>query len=68
MSARFSERLTRVAEQARLVCRRVLGAPDYEAYLAHLAVSHPDQVPLSEDAFVRERLDARFSRPGARCC
>ena len=68
MNGHLSDRLARIAEGARVVCRRVLGAPDYEAYLKHSAVNHPDQVPMSEDAFVRERLDARFSRPGARCC
>jgi uncharacterized short protein YbdD (DUF466 family) len=68
MSARLLKRLARLVERTRVVCSRVVGAPDYEAYLAHFATSHPGQVPLSEDAFVRERLDARFSRPGARCC
>ncbi len=50
------------------VVRRVIGAPDYEAYLEHLKMHHAGTAPLSRDEFVRERLAARYSRPGARCC
>lgn len=48
--------------------RTVIGAPDYERYLAHIRRRHPERTPLTREAFVRERLEARYSRPGARCC
>jgi uncharacterized short protein YbdD (DUF466 family) len=48
--------------------RRVVGVPDYDAYLAHVRREHPECAPLSQDEFVRSRLDDRYSRPGARCC
>lgn len=51
-----------------VIVRRVIGAPDYNAYLEHVRLRHPGAVPLSRDAFVRDRLTARYSRPGARCC
>jgi uncharacterized short protein YbdD (DUF466 family) len=50
------------------VIRRVVGAPDYDAYLAHCLSRHPGVPPLTREAFMRERLDARYSRAGSRCC
>jgi uncharacterized short protein YbdD (DUF466 family) len=64
-------RLARVAAAARLVARTlrtVMGAPDYDRYVAHLRRRHPGHVPMPREEFVRERLDARYSKPGARCC
>ena len=48
--------------------RTIAGVPDYEAYRAHVAAHHPECEPLSEPAFLEERLEARYSRPGSRCC
>ena len=48
--------------------RRVIGAPDYERYLAHVRRAHPGAVPMSRDEFMRARLEDRYARPGARCC
>ena len=47
---------------------RIIGAPDYECYVTHMREQHPDQPVLSRDDFMRERLAARYERPGARCC
>jgi uncharacterized short protein YbdD (DUF466 family) len=48
--------------------RRIIGAPDYDAYLLHLSECHPGKEPLTEDEFLEERLEAKYSRPGQRCC
>jgi uncharacterized short protein YbdD (DUF466 family) len=50
------------------ILNRILGAPDYDAYLAHLRTHHPDQTPLSKEEFVRQRLEERYTKPGSRCC
>ena len=50
------------------VIRRVIGVPDYDAYLAHLAAHHPDEAPLTEDAFARDALTKRYAQAGSRCC
>jgi uncharacterized short protein YbdD (DUF466 family) len=50
------------------VVRRVIGAPDYAAYLRHMHERHPGMAPLTEAEFVEERMTARYSRPGSRCC
>jgi uncharacterized short protein YbdD (DUF466 family) len=48
--------------------RRIIGAPDYAAYRRHIAACHPGTEPLSEPEFLDERLQARYSQPGNRCC
>jgi uncharacterized short protein YbdD (DUF466 family) len=53
---------------ARRVARAVAGAPDYDGYVAHCRARHPGAPVLDRAAFERERLAARYNRPGARCC
>jgi uncharacterized short protein YbdD (DUF466 family) len=48
--------------------RRIIGAPDYECYLAHVTSRHPEVTPLSREAFARDALARRYDRPGSRCC
>lgn len=50
------------------VIRRIIGAPDYTAYLRHMRLHHPECAVLSEAEFLDEQLTARYSRPGSRCC
>ncbi len=52
---------------ARGVRQQLIGA-DYGAYLAHMARTHPEQAPLSYEAFFRERQEARYSARTGRCC
>jgi uncharacterized short protein YbdD (DUF466 family) len=48
--------------------RLVLGAPDYERYLAHMRLHHPGEPALSERELFERRLRDRMERPGGRCC
>jgi uncharacterized short protein YbdD (DUF466 family) len=48
--------------------RRIVGAPDYEAYLAHVTTRHPDAIPLSREAFARDARARRDDRPRSRSC
>ena len=50
------------------VIRRIIGAPDYSAYLRHQTARHPECTPLTEKEFLDEQLTARYSTPGSRCC
>ncbi len=54
--------------RAAAIVRRVVGVPDYDRYVAHVRERHPDTVPMSRDEFERARLEAKYSRPGQRCC
>ena len=57
----------RLGAMARVV-RFIIGVPDYERYLAHARSAHPGCVVLTREAFLKERLEARYNRPGSRCC
>jgi uncharacterized short protein YbdD (DUF466 family) len=50
------------------VLRTVIGVPDYDRYVRHMAARHPGCAVLSPDDFRRMRLESRYSRPGSRCC
>lgn len=50
------------------VLRTVIGVPDYERYLRHMRARHPECAVLSQAEFAKLRLEARYSRPGSRCC
>jgi uncharacterized short protein YbdD (DUF466 family) len=55
-------------ERVTAVLRRIIGAPDYSAYLKHQTAHHPECKPLTEVEFLDEQLTARYSTPGSRCC
>ena len=69
MTAQVAEQLLRV-RLARIahVIRRVIGAPDYERYLAHQQRCHVNEQPLTREAFARDALARRYNQPGNRCC
>lgn len=46
----------------------MVGVPDYERYLAHMRASHPEHPPLSREAFLRNRMLARYSGKGSGKC
>lgn len=50
------------------VLRTVIGVPDYDRYVRHMQVRHPDCPLLSAAEFANMKLEARYSRPGSRCC
>ncbi len=50
------------------VVRAIIGAPDYDRYVAHMREHHPECQIATRDEFMRQRLESRYSRPGARCC
>ncbi|SJZ83015.1 YbdD/YjiX family protein [Consotaella salsifontis] len=51
--------------------RLMVGMPNYDNYVAHVRATHPDQEPMSYEAFFRDRQNARYGgdgRGGFRCC
>jgi uncharacterized short protein YbdD (DUF466 family) len=61
-------RLARLLRRASSALRAIVGAPDYDRYLAHMRDRHPGRPVLSRPDFERQRLDDRYTRPGNRCC
>ena len=50
--------------------RLMVGLPDYDNYLNHMQVNHPDKPVMSYEEFFRERQEARYGGNGriAKCC
>jgi uncharacterized short protein YbdD (DUF466 family) len=57
------------ATQLRQGWLRVIGAPDYKAYLIHHAERHPGTAPMAEREYVKMFIERRFDgRSAGRCC
>ena len=52
----------------RQAVKRIIGAPDYETYLARHRQVHPEVPPMSEKEFFRFAIDRRYAKAGPRCC
>ncbi|HMD59330.1 MAG TPA: YbdD/YjiX family protein [Steroidobacteraceae bacterium] len=63
-----TEPLPARAQAIRQTCRRLLGIPDYDGYLAHRQQQHPGQAVLSEREFHAEAIDRKYGAAGPRCC
>jgi len=49
--------------------RQIVGAPDYQRYLAHHVARHPERSPLSQREYYAEFLSWQFGSGGpTRCC
>lgn len=46
----------------------MVGVPDYDRYVAHMRDTHPELMPLSREAFVRGRMEARYGGGGTGKC
>ena len=64
----MTERVLSVMSGIARGMRAVLGVPDYTKYVQHMKQSHPDCRIMTRDEFYRERFDAKYSKPGAKCC
>ncbi len=60
----FAERLA----QVRHAVKRIIGAPDYELYLARHQQIHPEVPPMTEKEFFLFAIERRYSKAGPRCC
>ncbi|CAA9313998.1 MAG: Uncharacterized proteins YbdD and YjiX [uncultured Lysobacter sp.] len=60
--------LMQVWQKSARTARLTIGIPDYDTYVAHVRAHHPEQTPMSRDAFFVERMDARYGRGRSRCC
>jgi uncharacterized short protein YbdD (DUF466 family) len=68
VSSRFASLLATTGRWVARAARLAVGVPDYATYLEHMRRAHPDRAPMSPEAFVRERIEARYGRGRSRCC
>lgn len=64
----FVSRLSVLLRRTAAIVNRVIGVPDYDSYLRHMARAHPDANPVDQLTFQREQLNNRYSKVGSRCC
>jgi uncharacterized short protein YbdD (DUF466 family) len=66
----FSD-IARVGKYLGQAARLMVGVPDYDTYVQHMRLTHPDLPIMTYEEFFRERQEARYGggdgRPG-RCC
>lgn len=48
--------------------RMMVGVPDYDTYVAHRRVTHPDQPVMTYEEFFIERQNSRYGGRIGRCC
>ena len=63
-------RMQQIARLFSQSARLMVGVPDYDNYVAQMALKQPDEPVMSYSAFFRERQEARFGRGkcNTRCC
>lgn len=61
-------RLRTLARTIRRGYLQVFGIADYERYVAHHDLHHPERPLLSRQQFHAQAIDRKYCRSGARCC
>lgn len=47
----------------------MIGIPDYDNYVQHMKLTHPEKTPMSYEEFFKERQEAKYSgKGGFKCC
>ncbi|MCP1468905.1 uncharacterized short protein YbdD (DUF466 family) [Sphingobium sp. OAS761] len=61
--------MRRLFDLARRTARLMVGLPDYDSYVRHMAAHHPGDPVMNRTQFFRDRQQARYGgRNGGRCC
>ena len=50
------------------VIRTIVGMPDYDRYLEHCRLRHPDQPILSQSDYFAQFVARRYGSGASRCC
>ncbi|MEZ7935425.1 MAG: YbdD/YjiX family protein [Sulfurospirillum sp.] len=64
------ENLAKAGKYLGQAARLMVGVPDYDTYVQHMRLTHPEQTPMSYEEFYRERVEARYGgkNGSSRCC
>lgn len=66
--ARAFAHVAKVGRGIRWYMSNLMGDSAYATYTAHYARTHPDDAPMTEREFWRQKMDDQDRNPGARCC
>ncbi|GKX53578.1 YbdD/YjiX family protein [Budvicia aquatica] len=62
------EDLAKVGRYLGQAARLMVGVPDYDNYVQHMRLTHPDQEAMTYEEFFRERQEARYGGGNGPCC
>jgi uncharacterized short protein YbdD (DUF466 family) len=62
------QRLSDMKRTMRKAYLQLFGIPDYERYVEHMALHHPDEPLLSRRDFCARAIERKYDRNGPRCC
>jgi uncharacterized short protein YbdD (DUF466 family) len=62
------DELSRLWRRAVQMARLIIGVPDYDTYVQHMRLRHPERPVMSYAEFFDERMRARYRGGGGRCC
>jgi len=64
------ENLAKAGKYLGQAARLMVGVPDYDTYVQHIRLTHPEQTPMSYEEFYRDRVEARYGgkNGSSRCC
>jgi len=64
------ENLAKAGKYLGQAARLMVGVPDYDTYVQHMRLTHPEQIPMSYEEFYRDRVEARYGgkNGSSRCC
>jgi uncharacterized short protein YbdD (DUF466 family) len=64
------ENLAKAGKYLGQAARLMVGVPDYDTYVQHMRLTHPEQTPMSYEEFYRDRVEARYGgkNGSSRCC
>jgi len=63
----FSD-LAKMGKYLGQAAKMMVGQPDYEAYVQHMRLTHPERTPMTYEEFFRERENARYGGGSGKCC
>ena len=64
------ENLAKAGKYLGQAARLMVGVPDYDTYVQHMRLTHPEQTPMTYEDFYRERVEASDGgkNGSSRCC
>lgn len=63
------ENIAKAGKYLGQAARLMVGMPDYDTYVQHMRLKHPDIEPMSYKEFYNNRVEARYGgKNGGRCC
>lgn len=62
------DQLAKVGRYLGQTAKLMVGVPDYDTYVQHMRTTHPDQTPMTYEAFFRDRQAARYGEGKGPCC